>query len=269
MANQEEYAKSAHGPPEVQEDFSTVSVARLSGELEEVRYKKSETVAELRRRVEEQLDLAASQACRLINSNGEPLWDHVRLEELPSFTSLGAIVVKRHCFAMEAPMDFTQICVNGFGNMTDKYMQVSDCGQIASNPNQEDSRAELLFPFRREDLPVSFSVRMPDSGGYAHFLYVRSGKDVVAVEANKAELFSVDISQDRFSVSSSGGPVTKTLLPEMDLDAMPLRFGVYLYRQGTAELRTDFYPWPGASEAPETEVEDPDQESDEDKLDMM
>ena len=55
----------------------------------------------------------------------------------------------------------------------------------------------------------------------------------------------------------------------MDLDAMPLRFGVYLYRQGTAELRTDFYPWPGASEAPETEVEDPDQESDEDKLDMM
>ena len=37
---------------------------------------------------------------------------------------------------------------------------------------QEDSRAELLFPFRREDLPVSFSVRMPDSGGYAHFLYV-------------------------------------------------------------------------------------------------
>ena len=36
---------------------------------------------------------------------------------------------------------------------------------------QEDSRAELLFPFRREDLPVSFSVRMPDSGGYAHFLY--------------------------------------------------------------------------------------------------
>lgn len=93
----------------------------------EVRYKKSETVAELRRRVEEQLDLAASQArgsfgsgqgvkilgtwqlerffamfriigvmsvhvlmpsqwskrkaCRLINSNGEPLWDHVRLED--------------------------------------------------------------------------------------------------------------------------------------------------------------------------------------------
>ena len=70
-------------------------------------------------------------------------------------------------------MDFTQICVNGFGNMlrgcswkvekfplnfdfagwyfpencerkigwsllrTDKYMQVSDCGQIASNPNQD------------------------------------------------------------------------------------------------------------------------------------
>ena len=55
----------------------------------------------------------------------------------------------------------------------------------------------------------------------------------------------------------------------MDLDAMPLRFGVYLYRQGTAELRTDFCPWPGASEAPETEVEDPDQESGEDKLDMM
>lgn len=232
-------------------EYCVLSVALLSGSVHDVECNRFGSVAELRCLLERKLHLSPLQGTRLFDDQGQPAWDHLSIEELRgrdnAAAALTAVVVKRPCFAAEAPEDFSCLSVEGFGNMCNRYMEISACGQFATNHKQEDSRAELLPVFGRQDLPVTLRVMMPDSDGYAHFLYVRSGDNVLALEANKRGLYSIYISQDIVELQSSAGPITKTFPSSINLDDNPLRCGVYLYRASVVELRTELNRSPSKS----------------------
>ncbi|OLP97110.1 hypothetical protein AK812_SmicGene20592 [Symbiodinium microadriaticum] len=186
-----------------------VRVVLLSGHVQELCCRKMDTVSELRRKVSQKLGLTEGKACKLLDPQGTCLPDDWLAEELHDAVLTG-VLVRVARFRLSPPDDFGSLCVEGFGDMSAKYMEIKNGGQMAMNRDQQDGRAELEDAFSDGDLPVQLLVSMPASSGYAHFIYVRRGSNVATVEANKEDLYSVTLDSQNMTVEVGQGADRKT-----------------------------------------------------------
>ncbi|CAE7852716.1 unnamed protein product, partial [Symbiodinium sp. KB8] len=194
-----------------------------------------DTVSELRRKVSQKLGLTEGKACKLLDPQGTCLPDDWLAEELHDAVLTG-VLVRVARFRLSPPDDFGSLCVEGFGDMSAKYMEIKNGGQMAMNRDQQDGRAELEDAFSDGDLPVQLLVSMPASSGYAHFIYVRRGSNVATVEANKEDLYSVTLDSQNMTVEVGQGADRKTCV-KLPKGECPLRLGVYVYKAGEVALK--------------------------------
>ncbi|CAJ1333592.1 unnamed protein product [Effrenium voratum] len=211
------------------------TVVLMSGRQQEVSCSNLADVASLEERLAREFGLKTSQACRLLDAEGNPLSSSTRIKEIWC-DQLMAIVFTSFRFNRTRPENFTTLSVSNFGNMSDKYMTVSEDGRVACNEKQEDGRVEFTSCISPDQLPVKLRILMPDSSGYSHYFYVYAGSHNAAVEANQEGEYSVTVSKDSLAAQRGSGaePTSSPLPPEMQ--DLPLHLGIYLYSKGSAML---------------------------------